>query len=112
MSTGSEDSPGTSSLYDKGNDAVRVDNFSELDDAAAVALRSFFRVIGAPHLYEERVLPTLRATESSIFAAVRDRPWPPWGHGSRRIIALAQVHQIANNSYGISPLYVRPEEAS
>src|SRR6266436_5270664 len=75
--------PETPSAYDKGNDAVRVDQFSELDDAAGVAMRSFFRKLGVPHLFEERILPTLRTPDSSIFAAVRDRPWPPWGHGSR-----------------------------
>lgn len=100
------------SLYDKGNDAVRMDSFCELDDAVAVALRSFFRKLGAPHLFEERVLPTLKVQDSNIFAAVRDRPWPPWGHGSRRICAMIQVHPIGNRSYGLSPLYVRSEDAA
>lgn len=99
-------------LYDKGNDAVRVDSYCELDDAVIVGLRSFFRKLGAPHLFDERVLPTLKYPDSTIFAAVRDRPWPPWGHGSRRVIAMIQVHSIGKRSFGLSPLYVRPEETS
>jgi hypothetical protein len=99
-------------LYGKGNDAVRVDSYNELDDTIAVAMRSFFRKLGAPHLFEERVLPTLRAPEAIVFAAVRDRPWPPWGHGSRRIVSLVQAHSIGQRSYGLGPLYVRPEETS
>jgi len=102
-------SPG---LYEKGNDAVRVDSFSELDDATVVALRSFFRKLGAPHLVDERVLPTLKSPEGMIFAAVRDRPWPPWGYGSRRVVSLVQAHSIGKRSYGIGPVYVRPEESS
>lgn len=100
------------SLYDKSNDAVRMDSFSESDDATTVALRSFFRKLGTPYLYEERVLPTLKVRDSVLFAAVRDRPWPPWGHGSRRICAMIQAHPTGNRSYGLSPLYVRPEDAS
>jgi hypothetical protein len=101
-----------SKLYDKENDAVRLDSHSELDDTIIVALRSFFRKLGAPYLVDERILPTAKSPDSMLFAAVRDRPWPPWGHGSRRIIALMQVHSIGQRSYGLSPLYIRPEEAS
>src|SRR5262249_8215317 len=88
-------------------DAVRVDSYNELDDTISVAMRSFFRQLGSPHLFEERVLPTLRAPEAVVFAAVRDRPWPPWGHGSRRIVSLVQAHSIGQRSYGLGPLYVR-----
>lgn len=112
MNTGSNIPPEDPSVYDQENDAVRLDNFCELDTAVAVAMRSFFRKIGSPHLFEERILPTLEIEDSMIFAAVRDRPWPPWGHGSRRISALIQIHPVGNNSFGLSPIYVRPEEAS
>jgi len=100
------------SLYDQGNDALRMDNFGELDDSVMVAMRSFFRQLGAPHLFEERVLPTLKVPGSAIFAAVRDRPWPPWGHGARRICAMIQIHPISDQSYGLSPMYVRSEDVS
>jgi hypothetical protein len=112
MKTGPNNPPEDPSAYSKENDAVRLDNFCELDSAVAVAMRSFFRKLGASHLFEERILPTLEIQDSMIFAAVRDRPWPPWGHGSRRIAALVQIHPVANNSYGLSPMYVRPEETS
>jgi hypothetical protein len=112
MSDGPEKSPERASLYDKSNDSVRVDQFFEMDDAVSVGMRSFFRKLGAPHLYEERIIPTLKMPEGNIFAAVRDRPWPPWGHGSRLIAALVQVHSISGNSFGLSPMYVRPEEVA
>src|ERR1700686_2877708 len=112
MDPNAENPPQAPSLYDKGNDAVRLDNCSELDDTAAVAIRSFFRKLGTPYLFDERIIPTLRISESSIFTAVRDRPWPPWGHGSRLIVALMQVSPVASNSYGLSPVYIRPEESA
>jgi hypothetical protein len=102
----------STNLYDAGNDALRVENFCELDDAILVAIRSFFRKLDAPYLVDERILPTLKTDGASIFAAVRDRPWPPWGHGSRRIIGMLQVHPIGCNSFGLSPLYIRHEENS
>src|SRR5438105_7592768 len=99
-------------LYDRKNDTVRIDSFQQLDDHFAVSLMSFFRQLDAPHLYLERVRPILRAGDSTIYAAVRERPWPPWGLGARRIGALCQTHPVGTGSYGLSPVYTSDEHAT
>jgi hypothetical protein len=104
--------PEKPNLYDKSNDAVRLDSFCEPDDAVMVALRSFFRKLDTAYLFDERVLPTLKVEGSVLFAAVRDRPWPPWGHGARQVCALIQANPVGDRSYGLSPVYVRNEDAS
>jgi hypothetical protein len=93
--------------YDKLNDSLRFEEFAELDDVSMIGMRTFFREIGAPHLFDEYVLPTFKAPDSLIFAAVKDRPWPPWGHGSQRVAAFVQAHAIADDSYALGPVLVR-----
>ena len=100
------------SLYDSLNESLRFEEFIEVDDVSVIAIRMFFRELGTLHLVDEYVLPTLRAPDSSIFAAVKDRPWPPWGHGSKNIVAFTQVHQIAENSYAVGPVRVQPSQAA
>ncbi len=94
------------------NDATRIDVFDELGHIALAALRSFFRRLGAPHMVDEVILPTLQEGDSQVYAAVRDRPWPPWGLGARHVTALCQVQEIADESYAISPVYVTDEDAT
>ena len=94
------------------NDATRIDVFEELNPIALAALRSFFRRLGAPHLVDEDLLPTLDEGDARIYAAVRDRPWPPWGLGARHVTAVCQVQAIADESYAISPVYVTDEDAT
>ncbi|MDQ1739288.1 MAG: hypothetical protein QOE53_940, partial [Pseudonocardiales bacterium] len=86
-------------LFDDRNDNTRIDLFEELTDQISVALRSFCRRLGAPHLFEERIAPMLREGDSYLFVAVRDRPWPPWGIGARHISAACHVHKIADDTY-------------
>ena len=50
MTTKPDDPSGKPSLYDRGNDAVRLDNFRELDEAVALAMRSFLRFPRAVHV--------------------------------------------------------------
>lgn len=100
----------TVAFHDSKNDSTRIDLFEELDNHATVALRAFFRRMGAPHIFEERIVPTLNDGESHIFAAVRDRPWPPWGLGARHISAVCQAHSVDDNSFAISPVYVTDED--
>jgi Rps23 Pro-64 3,4-dihydroxylase Tpa1-like proline 4-hydroxylase len=88
------------------NEATRFDQFDELNDLTTAALRAFFRRMGTPHLFEEVVLPMFNEGDSQIFVAVRDRPWPPWGLGARYITAVCQVHLVADDTFGISPVYV------
>ncbi|MGW3448810.1 2OG-Fe(II) oxygenase [Streptomyces sp. NPDC001076] len=59
---------------------------------------------------EEVVLPLFSEGDSQIFAAVRDRPWPPWGLGARNIVAVLQTHLVADGCWGLSPVYVADED--
>jgi hypothetical protein len=112
MAASAEGPKPLASLYDTLNDSLRFEEFTELDDVSVIATRSFFRELGLPHLVDEYVLPTFKAPGSSIFAAVKDRPWPPWGHGSKSIVAFAQLHTIAGDSYAMGPIRVRPQQAA
>jgi hypothetical protein len=112
MAVSSEGPEPRASLYDTLNDSLRFEEFTEVDDVSAIAVRMFFRELGLSHLVDEYVLPTFKTPDSSIFAAVKDRPWPPWGHGSKSIVALAQIHPIAENSYAMGPIRVRPSQAA
>lgn len=97
-------------LYQPRNESTRIDQFDELSHTALAAIRSFVRRLGAPHLVDEVILPTLQDGDAQIYAAVRDRPWPPWGLGARRVTALCQVQAIADESYAVSPVYVTDED--
>src|SRR6267154_296158 len=97
-------------FFDDRNRVTRMDLFEELSDQALAAIRSFSRRIGASHLVDEVILPTLREGDSQLIAAVQDRPWPPWGLGARHVIALCQSHQIADESFALSPVYVADED--
>lgn len=97
-------------FLDERNQSTRIDLFEELNEHVLAALRSFTRRLGAPHLLEEVILPTLREGDSQILAAVQDRPWPPWGLGARYITALCQTHLVSDYSYAISPVYVTDED--
>ncbi len=99
-------------LFGMRNEATRIDVFEELNPAATAALRSFCRRIGAPHLFDEVLMPKLEEGDTRIYAAVRDRPWPPWGLGARNVIAVCQVQAIADESFALSPIYVLDEEAT
>jgi hypothetical protein len=94
------------------NEATRIDVFEELSPTALAALRSFCRRLGAAHLVDEVLLPTLEEGDSRVFAAVRDRPWPPWGIGARHVSALCLIQAIADESYAVSAVYVADEDAT
>lgn len=99
-------------LYDTKNDQVRIDQTQELDPHAAVAVMSFFRRLDVPHLFQERVLPTLEAGDSSVFLAIRDRPWPPWGLGGMTVAAFCQIHAVSPTGVGVSPVYTADQDAT
>jgi hypothetical protein len=98
--------------YDVKNDAVRIDQTQELDPHHTVAVMSFFRRLDVPHLFQERVLPTLEAGNSSVFLAIRDRPWPPWGLEARTVAAFCQVNAVSPTGVGVSPVYTADEDAT
>jgi Rps23 Pro-64 3,4-dihydroxylase Tpa1-like proline 4-hydroxylase len=97
-------------FYDDRNGATRIDLFDELSQLAQAALRAFFRRMNAPHLFDEVMVPLLDEGDSQVFAAVRDRPWPPWGLGARYVTAVCQTHLVADTTYGLSPVYVADED--
>ena len=99
-------------FHDRLNDVVRIDRVDEMDSHLAVATMSFFRRLGIPHLYSERIAPTLEGGDSQVFLAARDRPWPPWGLGARSIGALCQVHPVGKSTYALSPVYTAEEDAT
>jgi Rps23 Pro-64 3,4-dihydroxylase Tpa1-like proline 4-hydroxylase len=92
-------------FHDLGNRSCRIDVFDELSAQALAAVRHFARRLGAPHLVDEVFLPTLAEGDCQIVAAVRDRPWPPWGLGAREVVALCMTHAIDDASYAVSPVY-------
>jgi len=92
------------------NRATRVEILDDLTAEAQAALRSFFRRTGLPHLFDEVVLPLIDEGDSQIFAAARDRPWPPWGLGARHVTAVCQTHRVADGCYGLTPVYVGDED--
>src|SRR5881296_2485410 len=97
-------------FYDERNRSVRIDVFQELNHHTLAAIRSFLRRLGSPHLLDEVILPTLHEGDSQILAAVQDRPWPPWGLGARRIMALCPTHSVGDNNFAVSPVYVTDED--
>jgi hypothetical protein len=99
-------------FHDQLNDVVRIDRVEEMDSHLAVATMRFFRRLGIPHLYSERIAPTLEGGDSQVFLAARDRPWPPWGLGARSIGALCQVHPVSKSTYALSPVYTAEEDAT
>lgn len=94
------------------NACTRIDVFEELTPTSRAALLQFFRRIGAPHFMEEVLQPTLELGDTRVFCAVRDRPWPPWGLGGRTISAVCEMHEVAPESWAISPVYVGEEDAT
>ncbi|NJP88837.1 hypothetical protein HCN51_05090 [Nonomuraea sp. FMUSA5-5] len=100
----------TNGFYAGRNAATRIEIFDELSPLAEAALRSFFRRLGAPHVMDEVVLPLLSEGDSQLFAAVRDRPWPPWGLGARNVVGLLQTHLVADACWGLSTIYLVDEE--
>ncbi|MFK0047569.1 2OG-Fe(II) oxygenase [Streptomyces sp. NPDC090741] len=97
-------------FYTDGNGGTRIEIFDELSETAKAALYTFFRRAGAPHLMDEVVLPLFCEGDSQVFAAVRDRPWPPWGLGARNIVAFVQTHLVGDGCWGLSPVHVADED--
>jgi hypothetical protein len=99
-------SPAAKSPYSAINAAVRIEMFDEVPEIDfEVAVRAFCRSLGTAHLYEERILPTLKEGDSAVFAGIVDRHWPPWGLGAHTVLALCQIHLVGDKRYGISPVF-------
>jgi hypothetical protein len=98
--------PEITSPYSAINAAVRIEMFDEVPESDfEVAVRAFCRNLGISHLYEERILPTLKEHDSAVFVGIVDRQWPPWGLGAHTVLALCQIHNVGDKRYGISPVF-------
>lgn len=104
------DDSGQAGFFDGRNQATRIEAFDAVDHLAGADLRSFFRRMGAEHLHTEVLLPLLQDGDSQVFAAFRDRPWPPWGLGARQVSAVCQVQRVGERTFGISDVYVGDED--
>src|SRR5213596_2665824 len=56
-------------FFDERNRSIRIDVFEELNSHIMAAIRSFTRRLGAPHLLDEVILPTLQEGDSQILTA-------------------------------------------
>jgi len=102
--------PRVAAFHGPRNEATRIDRFEELSHTARASLHAFCRRLGAPHLLDGLVLPTLEEGYAQLFAAVRDRPWPPWGIGARHVTALCLVNAVSDESYAVSPVWTTDED--
>ncbi len=98
--------------FSESNEKLRMICGESPDEDTLAATRTFFRRLGAPHLYEERVLPILQGRDCWMFAAVEDRPWPPWGLGAQQIRALCVCRRTGAAGIGLSPVFVADEHVS
>lgn len=101
-----------SNFFDGRNLCTRIDVFEEPSTTWVAALKQFFRHLGAPQYVDEVLLPTLELGDTQVFCAVRDRPWPPWGLGARTISAVCEAHEVAPESWAISPVYIAEEDVT
>lgn len=106
-----EDS-GKRRLFAQKNETARMETYEEIDETTRLPLLNFCRRLDAPQIYWERVLPTLERKDAHAIAAVRDRPWPPWGLGAQKIDAVCIVHPVGADSVAVSPVYVTDEDVT
>lgn len=99
-------------MFLKKNESVRIEFFEELDDTSRLPIMNFYRRLEMPYLFWERIVPTFERKDAQTVAAVRDRPWPPWGLGAQKIEALCVIQPVGADSVGISPVYVTDEDAT
>jgi hypothetical protein len=96
--------------YLERNEGIRIDVVQKLEARTAPPLRAFFRRLGAAHVYEELIVPTLEKDKGLLVAAVRDRPWPPWGIDALRVHALVHVHPIGDAGASLSGILVSDDD--
>lgn len=91
-------------------DLFRLVTLTKPDDKLAPALRAFFRRADLPHVFDELLWPALHEGNSLAVAALRDRPWPPWGLGAVSVSALCLCHPIDTARAGVGGVIAVPEE--
>jgi hypothetical protein len=98
-------------VFSKKNELIRIESLAAIDDKLAAPLRTFFRRIGLPHVYDEFVVPVLADGAAVGIVAVKDRAWPPWGVGAQTIHALTIASPVTSDSAGLSNIFVLDEDA-
>ena len=96
--------------YKERNETIRIDCFESLDEKLQVPLMTFFRRLSIPHVYWETIVPTLQEGNAMICAAVRDRPWPPWGLGAQKVHALLLVYPIGERTASLNNIFVADDD--
>jgi hypothetical protein len=95
----------------QGNEELRIDQIDPLDSEGQSNLLMFLRQFNATHLFWEYLLPAAHQEGGAIcLAAIRDRPWPPWGLAASSVRALLHIYPLHTNSAGIGGLIVPPTE--
>lgn len=93
-------------------DLFRLVTLTRPDDKLAPALRAFLRRAGLPHVFDELLWPALHEGNTLAVAALRDRPWPPWGLGAVSVSALTVCHPIHEARAGVGGVIAVPEEVA
>ncbi len=94
-------------MYEK-NKKMEIVHIRELDYGNQIYLRAFFRRIGLPHVYTERVVPTFKKGQSLIVAAVT-RLSTPKGVVDQRIHALIHIYPWDEDTMYLSTVFVSNE---
>jgi hypothetical protein len=96
--------------YFQKNETMRIEVFKDLSQHMRAPVMAFFRRVGLPHVYWELIVPALEEGSGLVCAAVRDRPWPPWGIGAHEIHALTLIYPITAEGAGLSNVFLLDED--
>lgn len=99
-------------LYSLKNEAVRFHVWTEIDPKDEVSLITFFRQAGLPHVWDELIAPSFAHEQALLVAATSDRPWPPWGVGAQKVVALCHVHPIGETDASLTNVFTVDEDAT
>ena len=99
-------------VYRERNETMRIEIVDQLDERMQVPLRKFFRRLELSHVYCELIAPALAQGDALVCAAVRDRPWPPWGIGAQQIHALVFAHPVSEGGASLSNVLAAEEDVS
>jgi len=101
---------GDQDAYFQKNETMRIELFKTIEGNMVAPVMGFFRTIGLPHIYWELILPALAEGEGLVCAAVKDRPWPPWGIGAQHVHALMLVYPLTEHGAGLNNIFILDED--
>jgi hypothetical protein len=96
--------------YPERNEGIRLEVIDLLDDEGQGEVLEFFRALDALHVYWEYLLPSARQGDGLAVAALRERPWPPWGVGAVQVQGLFYVYPLDEQRAGVGGIFIRPEQ--